>query len=80
MNESRAVEAKARQILVMNEILPLLKLVIAFTPIAPHREDLAAGFLDCHDIRKLDPVFVLKPRKVKINAHLKDRVPVVVGE
>ena len=83
VDESVPVEPKAGDVLVVDEVLSLDVEFVSFIPIPPNSQNSLRALLDGHDVRQSDPsrltvfVFVLEPRQVKEDVHLKDAIAVV---
>ena len=83
MDQAEAVEAKARNVAVVNKVLTLLMRLIVRLPVAPDSHHLASALLNGHHIRQCNArlfaviVLVLKAGEVKINVHLQQLEPIV---
>ena len=83
MDETETVEAKARDVAVVDKVLALLMRIIVRLPVAPDSHHLASALLNGHHIWQCNAclfavvVLVLKAGQVKVNVHLQQLEPIV---
>ena len=80
VDQADGIEAKARKVRVMDEVIPLFLVLVVLIPIPADRQDDARGEVDGDDVRPRDAIsIVVRLRHVVIDVHLEERVPVIIG-
>jgi hypothetical protein len=81
MHEASAVEAKTRQVGVVDEVVALILVLVVLVPITADRQDGARTQVNGDHIGTCDAIGIVEGlRHVVVDVHLEDGVPVVVVE
>jgi len=79
VDQAEVVEPKARNVAVVDEVLPLELKLVVLQPIAPYRKHGRRAFLHGDHVWQLDAVRILVSRQVHIDVHLHQLEPLVGG-